>query len=109
MPFEDFAEHYKRVVSGDIGSLALMRELELNKDTYFRYVREYKKTRFRMWKRPTHPSCQEGKIIPGLFASGEVANTGNFGHGVPSCGYSLGHALHFGRVAARSACERELL
>lgn len=52
---------------------------------------------------------KSGKVIPGLFASGEVANTGNFGHGVPSCGYSLGHALHFGRVAARSACGRELL
>lgn len=52
---------------------------------------------------------KKGKIIPGLYASGEVANTGNFGHGVPSCGYSLGHALHFGRVAARSACGRELL
>lgn len=48
-------------------------------------------------------------IIPGLFASGEVANTGNFGHAVPSCGYSIGHALHFGRVAARAACNRELL
>lgn len=42
MPFPLFAEQYKRVVNGDIGSLALMRELELNKDTYFRYVREYK-------------------------------------------------------------------
>lgn len=52
---------------------------------------------------------KNGKVIPGLFASGEVANTGNFGHGVPSCGYSIGHALHFGRVAARSACEKELL
>lgn len=48
-------------------------------------------------------------IIPGLFASGEVANTGNFGHEVPSCGYSIGHALHFGRVAARAACNKELL
>lgn len=56
-----------------------------------------------------HVLNKEGKIIPGLFASGEVANTGNFGHGVPSCGYSIGHALHFGRVAARSACGRELL
>lgn len=49
------------------------------------------------------------KIIAGLYAAGEVANTGNFGYGVPSCGYSIGHALHFGRVAARSACGRELL
>lgn len=38
-----FAKHYERVVKGEIGSLALMRELGLNKDTYFRYVREYKK------------------------------------------------------------------
>ena len=52
---------------------------------------------------------QEGRIIPGLFASGEVANTGNFGHGVPACGYSLGHALCFGRIAARTACQREML
>lgn len=40
----DFARHYQRVIDGSIGSLALMRELELNKDTYFRYVREYKQT-----------------------------------------------------------------
>lgn len=51
----------------------------------------------------------EGRMIPGLFASGEVANTGNFGHGVPACGYSLGHALCFGRAAARTACGREML
>ena len=51
----------------------------------------------------------KGNIIPWLFASGEVANTGNFGHGVPSCGYSLAHALHFGRVAAKSACGKEQL
>ena len=38
----DFAEQYKRVIDGQIGSLALMRELGLNRDTYFRYVREYK-------------------------------------------------------------------
>lgn len=56
-----------------------------------------------------HVLDKSGNIIPGLFASGEVANTGNFGHGVPSCGYSIAHGLHFGRVAARSACEKELL
>lgn len=56
-----------------------------------------------------HVLDKEGNIIPGLFASGEVANTGNFGHGVPSCGYSIGHALHFGRIAARSACGKALL
>lgn len=44
MPAAVFAEHYSRVVNGEIGSLALMRELGLNKDTYFRYVREYKAT-----------------------------------------------------------------
>lgn len=38
----DFAEQYQRVIDKQIGSLALMRELGLNRDTYFRYVREYK-------------------------------------------------------------------
>lgn len=42
MSAADFARHYQRVIDGSIGSLALMRELGLNKDTYFRYVREYK-------------------------------------------------------------------
>lgn len=46
---------------------------------------------------------KDRNVIPGLFAAGEVANTGNFGRAVPSCGYSLGHALHFGRMAARTA------
>lgn len=56
-----------------------------------------------------HVLDNDGGIIPGLFAAGEVANTGNFGHCVPSCGYSIGHGLHFGRVAARSACGKALL
>lgn len=43
MSADNFAEHYKDVIEGKIGSLALMRKLGLNKDTYFRYVREYKK------------------------------------------------------------------
>lgn len=43
MSKEDFAQHYIRVVKKEIGSLALMRELGLQQDTYFRYVREYKK------------------------------------------------------------------
>jgi len=43
MAAADFEKHYKRVVGGEIGSLALMRELGLNRDTFFRYVREYKK------------------------------------------------------------------
>ena len=39
---EEFAKEYKKVEQGEIGSLALMRQLNLKKDTYFRYVREYK-------------------------------------------------------------------
>lgn len=42
MSKEDFAKEYQRVLYGEIGSLALMRELQLNRDTYFRYVREFK-------------------------------------------------------------------
>lgn len=43
MSKEDFEKEYKRVLSGEIGTLALQRKLNLNRDTYFRYVREYKK------------------------------------------------------------------
>jgi len=43
MSREEFARQYQRVIDGEIGSLALQRELKLNRDTYFRYVREYKK------------------------------------------------------------------
>lgn len=43
MKFNVFEKHYKRVVDGEIGTNALMRELGLNRDTYFRYIREYKK------------------------------------------------------------------
>ena len=43
MSRSDFEKEYQRVVKGEIGSLALMRELKLNRDTYFRYGREYKK------------------------------------------------------------------
>lgn len=42
MDKDSFAQAYQRVIKGEIGSLALMRELGLNRDTYFRYVREYK-------------------------------------------------------------------
>lgn len=42
MSVEVFEKNYIRVVNGEIGSLALMRELGLQRDTYFRYVREYK-------------------------------------------------------------------
>lgn len=44
MTKEEFAHYYEKVVNGEIGSLALMRKLELKKDTYFRYVKEYKLT-----------------------------------------------------------------
>ena len=43
MSKEAFAEVYQRVVRGEIGTLALMRELGLNQTTYFRYVTEWKK------------------------------------------------------------------
>lgn len=43
MSRSDFEKAYERVVSGEIGTLALQRELGLNRDTFFRYVREYKK------------------------------------------------------------------
>lgn len=39
---EEFAKAYERVLSGEIGTLALQRELGLNRDTFFRYAREYK-------------------------------------------------------------------
>lgn len=42
MSKEEFANSYVRVEKKEIGSLALMRELGLHRDTYFRYVREYK-------------------------------------------------------------------
>lgn len=43
MSKEDFANEYQKVVNKELGSLELQRKLELNRDTYFRYVREYKK------------------------------------------------------------------
>lgn len=46
MSKQAFAEQYQRVLNGEIGSLALKRELGLHSDTYFRYVREYKKGNF---------------------------------------------------------------
>jgi len=42
MTKEAFAAQYERVERGEIGSLALMRELGMNRDTYFRNVRERK-------------------------------------------------------------------
>ena len=43
MSKKQFAREYERVLNRELGSLALMRELGLTKDTYFRYVREYKR------------------------------------------------------------------
>ena len=42
MSMEQFAVEYSRVQRGDIGSLALMRELSFSPSTYFKYVREVK-------------------------------------------------------------------
>lgn len=46
MTKEEFAEAYKRVIRGEIGTNALMRELGLNQTTFFRYVKEFKKQNY---------------------------------------------------------------
>lgn len=43
MSKEKFAEEYKNVVNGKMTSAALRRKLNLNEDTFFRYVREYRR------------------------------------------------------------------
>lgn len=43
MSKEEFTKQYERVLQGEVGTLELQRELGLNKDTFFRYIREYKK------------------------------------------------------------------
>lgn len=43
MSQEKFEKEYINVVKKKIGSLELQRKLGLNRDTYFRYVREYKR------------------------------------------------------------------
>ncbi len=45
MSKEQFALEYKKVEDGIMTTTELMKSLELNKDTYFRYVREYKKSK----------------------------------------------------------------
>lgn len=45
MSKEEFSKQYEQVLIGVIGTLELQRKLGLNKDTFFRYVREYKKER----------------------------------------------------------------
>lgn len=42
MTREEFAKEYQQVEAGSIKSMELMRRLGLKKDTYFRYVREYR-------------------------------------------------------------------
>jgi DNA invertase Pin-like site-specific DNA recombinase len=42
MSKEVFACEYQKVVNKELTTTELMRNLQLNKDTYFRYVREYK-------------------------------------------------------------------
>lgn len=44
MSKEEFAKEYKRVEDGKLRTTELMKQLGLNRDTYFRYVREYKST-----------------------------------------------------------------
>lgn len=42
---EAFAAQYERVLRGEIKTMELMRELGLNQNTFFRYIREYKQER----------------------------------------------------------------
>lgn len=39
-----FAKEYKKVEQGKLGSLELMRQLNMKKSTYFKYVGEYKQS-----------------------------------------------------------------
>lgn len=43
MSNDDFAKAYQKVLSGELRTSELMRQLQLEENTYFRYVREYKK------------------------------------------------------------------
>lgn len=42
MTQQDFAREYESVVKGELRTTELMKKLELNENTYFRYVREYR-------------------------------------------------------------------
>lgn len=46
MPAKKFAKYYNRVEKGEIGTLEMMRELNMSKSTYFRYVNEYKNSKY---------------------------------------------------------------
>ena len=43
MSKESFAREYQKVENKELTTTELMRKLKINKDTYFRYVREYRK------------------------------------------------------------------
>ena len=46
----------------------------------------------------------DGQTIPGLYAAGEVALTGQLANVYPSCGLAIGNSVHMGRNAAEAAC-----
>lgn len=52
---------------------------------------------------------KDGRIIPGLYAAGEVAGTGMYGTQYPTCGTSIGGALFFGRIAGRMLSDQAML
>ena len=43
MPDEEFVKHYQRVSSGEIRACDLMRELNMSKTTFYRYVKRVEK------------------------------------------------------------------
>lgn len=44
------------------------------------------------------------EVIPGLYAAGEVALTGQFALLYPSCGLAIGNSIHMALNAAEAAC-----
>ena len=42
MSKEEFAIHYQQVLDGEITTMDLQRKLKIQRDTYFRYIREYR-------------------------------------------------------------------
>ena len=46
---------------------------------------------------------ESGEPIPGLYAAGELANGSFFYNVYSACGSAVGHAIVFGRIAARNA------
>lgn len=41
MSQDEFAEHYKKVISGELRPFELMKQLGMSKSTYYRYVKRY--------------------------------------------------------------------